>query len=301
MVRNKRWTKIPSPLPFLFPWLYFTASFPTPVPLPLAPVMQQGWGMGLWSLHSIFPLPLLPPPTFPLLQWAAVLQDKPAPVLALLRLWFPQEILTSPCLGSSSCSLMGCRGTPALVPGASPLFFLWPWYSQGCSTHMCPSLLTAGQRFSLSPMWFLRDATSIAAGFGCVLWWGCWETSWNHLELAVSALEQPLCNLIEAPADDTWTPTHSPLHNDLVNIRWLHGSPSASDDKGDLLMAPTWTSRVKGIKEEIPSFSWNKVARIPLVAAVSPGTSAPWAEGGGGGSELSSSRRFVKVLFICLV
>lgn len=41
-------------------------------------------------------------------------------------------------------------------------------------------------RFSLSPMWLPRGATSIAAGFSCVLWWGCWEpagTVWDLLSL----------------------------------------------------------------------------------------------------------------------
>lgn len=80
------------------PWLNFSPSYLTTPPPP--PEQHRGMGNGgLRSVHNSSSLSLLSPHTFPVIQcvallWAAVFQDKPAPVWALHRLQFLQGIST---------------------------------------------------------------------------------------------------------------------------------------------------------------------------------------------------------------
>lgn len=106
---------------------------------------------------------------------------------------------------------VGCGGIPAPGPGAPPpsLLLPWPWCSRGCSSHVFPWLLPAGQRSSLSPTRLPRGATSVTAGLGCAVWRGCCGTGWNRPEPAVSGCGQPWRRLTEVPADDAWAPAHS--------------------------------------------------------------------------------------------
>jgi len=111
-------------------------QFPTPPPFLLCGAGNMG-NEGPWSVHKGSSLLLLPPHAFPLLQrgsfpWAAVLQDKSAPVWALCQLWFLQGIAT--CF--TTVPAMGCREISALgQEHLLTLLLLSPQCLQDCFTH----------------------------------------------------------------------------------------------------------------------------------------------------------------------
>lgn len=99
----------------------------------LLPSSAEGWG--LWSVHNSSSLLLYPPHIFPLIQhgpWAAILQDKPAPVWRPLWASWRQPVSLWPFHRLQGESLLWHLNT------SFPFFS--PQDSKGCFSHFSPTL-----------------------------------------------------------------------------------------------------------------------------------------------------------------